>query len=217
MNLINSKTKQKPYALVGGMGCGKSTASILFEKAGFDIVNADKILHSVYESSHPKFLTLAKLLDMFLGTDFVHNEQISRPVLRERVGSDKSKLEKMITITRPFVLVEIKEICKKIENPMVEFPLLFEMDLRHHFSDVICVSCSQETQIKRIKQRNHTIQDHEILSMLQVQKSNHYKESHSSFIINNDENDENYTVLKDEVQKISSFLKKRVSISTFKS
>ncbi|MBC7474742.1 MAG: dephospho-CoA kinase [Candidatus Sericytochromatia bacterium] len=85
------------------------------------------------------------------------------------------------------------------------------MDLRHHFSDVICVSCSQETQIKRIKQRNHTIEDHEILSMLAVQKSNHYKESHSSIIINNDENDENYTVLKTEVQKIAAYLKKRLN------
>ena len=66
----------------------------------------------------------------------------------------------------------------------MDIPLLFENHLESHFSSVITVACSRETQIQRVVARG--IEEKMAESILAAQTSTLEKISRSNFVVWND-------------------------------
>lgn len=168
-------------AIVGGMGCGKSTVLNIFAKKGYTVINSDDVVTSLFDSQHP--LYPGALLDAWLGTDFAHSASVEKSKLKELLKGPED-LKKLATILKPVIIEEIQRLHDSAINPVVEAPLLFEMGMADMFDTIICVTSS--AQMERIKARNPDWTDKDIAAKLAAQLPIEYKIAHSDYTIYNE-------------------------------
>lgn len=130
-----------------------------------------------------------KALDEFGPAILLPNGHIDRAALAKVVFSDKSKLEALENIIHPAIRDSVEKI-KTMEAKnkrkflFYDVPLLFEKNMEKSFDLVVMVTCSPETQIKRIKARNKWSDD-EISKRLSAQIPLQEKETKAHLVIDN--------------------------------
>jgi len=92
--------------LLGGIGSGKSEAlKILKEEHGANIIEADRVVHFLYEKDRAGYTALKSL---FGDTILDNKKDIDRKKLGDILYYDKDKLRKVDEIIHPLVNAEIK-------------------------------------------------------------------------------------------------------------
>ena len=90
--------------ITGSIGTGKSTFSELIRKKGFFVLDADVLAKKNLEKTSPAF---GKIVAEF-GNKILNSEgDIDRAALAQIVFSDKSKLEKLESITHPEIRIVV--------------------------------------------------------------------------------------------------------------
>lgn len=143
------------YIITGSIASGKSTFSNILRKKNFNVIDADKIVHNLYEKNEIKKILVSNFSDNIL----VNNE-IDRKILGNIVFNNKEKKLLLESIIHPVV---INSILEEIENSdfdiiFVEIPVYSKVEkyLVDKIKDykLIYITLDENEQIKRLMKRN---------------------------------------------------------------
>jgi len=144
--------------LTGGIGSGKSTVAKLLAKCGAAVVDADAISRA---STQPGGLAMPVIAQVF-GDQFVSADgSLDRERMREHVFSHPEARIQLEQIIHPLVARAMQEQTMAARQSgarclVHDLPLLVESGRwRHALDRVVVVDCSEETQRRRVRARNH--------------------------------------------------------------
>jgi dephospho-CoA kinase len=163
--------------LTGGMGCGKSEALRIFETKGWHTLSADAIAHKLM-AEDPE--VQAALMENF-GT-------LEKKAIAAKVFTDPEKKLILENLLHPRIRRHwLEQIDSKPDlNWVIEIPLLFEKRLENYFDLIVCVACSQETQLQRLRLRGIEAEDakariaNQAPLSLKIEKSDRVLSNHGS-------------------------------------
>ena len=170
--------------LTGPSGSGKSTVSAFFEKAGFTVINADKVAREIMS---PDGVCL-KQLGLAFGSDIINEDgTLNRRRLAEKAFSDKERTKLLNDITHPQIFLRTLKLCREsIDSgrPRILFdaPVLFESNSDLMCDCVISVIAPREMRVKRLAQRDG-LSEAEIERRLSAQHGDDYYAARSDFVI----------------------------------
>ena len=187
---INKTSNERLYksitpiiGLTGSIATGKSTVTDILKAKGLQIIDADKLVKSIYSKKE----TL-----IFFETNYpqvIQQNEILFPKLRELFFSDqevKKNVENFIYTHLPQAFDEAKS---KLDLSCADFiiydvPLLFEKSLEGFLDKTITVYCPESIQIERLLSRDKI--DKELAQkIIKSQISIEVKAQKSDFIIDN--------------------------------
>ncbi len=183
--------------LTGGVATGKSTVSSLFKKEGFNIINADLLVHTIYKQK--------PTID-FISKNFpsvIKNDAIDFKVLRKEFFENEKHQELIEQFIYKNLESAFLDEAKSLNNLIIyDVPLLFEKGLKEKVDLVICVYCPEKLQLKRLMERDNIdekLANKIIHSQMDIEK----KKQLSDFIINNEGSQENTA---EEFKKIKEYI-----------
>lgn len=145
--------------LTGGIVSGKSTVAENFQKLGAQIVDADRIAHTII---CPGESAWQEIVDYFGEEILKSNLQINRKKLGKIVFADREKLAILNKITHPKIIAIIKQKIKELKKNygqdlicIIDAPLLFEAQLEEMMDKIIVVYIDKEEQLKRLLFRDN--------------------------------------------------------------
>ncbi len=177
------KILPKVYGITGVISSGKSTVSKYFIDKGYEVYDADEIVHSLYKQDDVK----EELIKMF-GNSIIKDNEISRKVLGNIVFNNNELLKKLESFIHPLVKKEIVKLIKNTSNDKIffEVQLLFESGINNYCSDIIFVNCCEDELIKRLIKRNNISLDAAAKLLSLYNKEDISKKiNHSHVIIDN--------------------------------
>jgi dephospho-CoA kinase len=138
--------------LSGGMGCGKSTATLFFGECGFRTVDCDRI---VREELLPRPDIVGAIVARFGSEVLGAERRLNRAAVADRVfarDEDRLWLEALL---HPGVRASWRAALASdlTARWVVEVPLLFEKGLENWFDSTVCVATSSGQQLSRLKAR----------------------------------------------------------------
>jgi dephospho-CoA kinase len=145
----------KLLGVTGGVGMGKSACCDLLHKRRVAVIDTDQLARNVVEPGQP---ALAEIHDIFGGELIDDAGRLRRDLMAQRVFSDPAARQQLETILHP----RIRKLWQEQVNnwrirqfPLgaVVIPLLFETHAEKEFDAVICVACSPDTQMERLRAR----------------------------------------------------------------
>ncbi|MEA2075314.1 MAG: dephospho-CoA kinase [Euryarchaeota archaeon] len=146
-------------SLTGGVASGKSLVLRTFTNLGAYAIDCDMLSREVVIPCSEAWWEIVRLF----GKGIVKRDlEIDRKKLRKIVFSDLKKRKALEKIIHPEVkrkCAERIEVMKKIESEpktlvVVDVPLLIETGMHAEFDMVIVVYVSEETQIRRVMERD---------------------------------------------------------------
>ncbi|MBC7714137.1 MAG: dephospho-CoA kinase [Rhizobacter sp.] len=137
--------------LTGGIATGKSTVAQMFRDAGVPVIDADKLVKSIYQKKTSYDFVLKNFPDAITGND-IHFKK-----LRE-VAFTTAENQLMI---ETFIYAQMPEAFKEayLSYPQHEFivydvPLLFEKNLNLKVDTCICTYAPRTVQLERLVKRD---------------------------------------------------------------
>lgn len=184
-------------AITGSIACGKSLITNYLLTKNYEVIDADKIGHQILENNDVKKQILSEF-----GKEILTDHTIDRKKLGGIVFKDKSKLDKLNSITHP----KIKEIIinKFSESKNIIFldmALLYEINFNNIVDKVIVVHVEKETQLTRLMKRNDFSKE-EALRRINSQMSSKEKSKLADFVIDNNGSKENSYLQMDRILEI---------------
>lgn len=180
-------------AITGGIASGKSTFGKLLMGKGLNLINADQLVHEIYLEE--KTISYVQRL----APQMVEDNKIDFKKLRTVFFENsllKNALENYLYQELPRYF--ISKLPKKKSVPILyDIPLLFEKNLEHQVDLSVVVSCSQDLQIQRVKNRDQGDPD-TTKKIISNQMSMEDKVKKGNYHI---ENDGDLEALKEEASK----------------
>lgn len=172
--------------LTGGIASGKSTVAALLQEFGAPVVDADALAHRVMAPGTP---VLREVRGAFPDA-FDEEGGLDRSRLAEIVFHDEARRMTLNGIVHPRVRSLMNEAVsaarKRGERACVlDVPLLIESGLHKTVDEVWLVLVSEETQIKRLIERNRLSRD-EALARIRAQMPLNEKVRYASAVIDNE-------------------------------
>lgn len=139
--------------LTGGIACGKSAVAERLKQLGIDVVDTDRIAHSL---TAPEGAALPALREAFGDAIFNADGALNRAALRDLVFNDLVRKTQLEQILHPMIRRQAIEALSQAQSPYVvaDVPLFAETGfLREQADRVLVVDCPPETQKKRLLAR----------------------------------------------------------------
>jgi dephospho-CoA kinase len=186
--------------LTGGIGCGKSTVSRLFEQLGAPIIDADEVSHQLIQIGQPALETIRCV---FGSEMLLENGALNRVGLKNLIFENLLAKKQLEAILHPLIFQEISNQIAVLTASycIVSVPLLFETHSESLVNRILVVNCDVETQIERVTKRDN-LPLKQIQSILATQVSAAFRQNHADDII---ENSKNNTTLAEQVKKLHNF------------
>ena len=161
------------------MGAGKSTVLKYFQSLGAETLDADNIVHSLYQED----LLLREKLKKRWGKEILDDKNLpDRQKIATIVFQSEDELKWLNSLLHPMVKEYIKQ--KTLNSSKLLFcaiPLLYESKWEEEADYTIALWCDKKTQLQRLLLRNWT--EEEINSRLREQLSMDEKANLSDFVI----------------------------------
>ena len=173
--------------LTGGICCGKSTVSRIFETLNIPVIDADEIAHQLVAIDQP---ALAELQRLFSSNILNKDGSLNRSMLRELIFSDPKKKQLLENLLHPLIYEALNEAIKQIKNTpycIICVPLLLETNMTHLVDRILVVDCSVETQIMRLQKRDN-MSLKSIQSIIDNQVTRTFRRAKADDLIDNSEN-----------------------------
>ena len=139
--------------ITGGIGSGKSTACLVFEKLGIPVYNSDKRAKDLMVEDE----TLIDSIKSTFGKEVYSGKELNRSVLAGKVFKSKDELEKLNSLVHPAVGRDYKNWLsqyKEEKYTIKEAALLFEAGIYKTLDKVIMVTCPLEERLNRVMKRD---------------------------------------------------------------
>ncbi len=172
--------------LTGGIACGKSSVSRLFEALGVPVLDADQIARELVRPETPAWREILR----YFGEEILDAEgNLQRNLLRSRILEDDPARHELEAILHPRVYRRLEREVAGLEGGagycILSVPLLVETGGLERVDRVLVVDCAEETQRRRLAQRDGLTAGH-IEKLLAIQCRRDTRLAHAHEIIHND-------------------------------
>ncbi|EHJ51569.1 dephospho-CoA kinase [Streptococcus macacae] len=145
----------KIIGLTGGIASGKSTVTNYLRQKGYQVIDADQVVHDLQAKGGKLYQALVS----WLGSAILNEAgELDRPKLSQLIFSSQEYLAKSSQLQNAIIRQELADrrgqLAKTEEIFFMDIPLLFEQDYADWFDEVWLVYVNPETQVERLKQRN---------------------------------------------------------------
>lgn len=146
----------KIIGITGGIASGKSTVVAEIRKHGYQVIDADQVVHELQAKGGKLYQALCN----WLGTDILQeNGELDRKKLGQLIFSSKDMLEKSSRLQNGIIREELArrrdELAKTQKVFFMDIPLLIEHNYMEWFDDIWLVHLDEKTQLERLVMRNH--------------------------------------------------------------
>ena len=187
--------------LTGGIGTGKSTASILFKDLGAFIFDADKEAKRLLDTSE----IIQKELITEFGTDILNGEnKIHRAKLARVSFQDEEHQFILNSIIHPHIFQIIDKSFDKVSAKnkypvfIVDGALIFESGLNNHLDYTIVITANMKHRMARVLE-NSNLSREDVLRRIELQWSDEEKVNLADFTLRNYGTEKE---LKAQIQKV---------------
>lgn len=151
--------------LIGGIGCGKSTALAFFEQQGVNCFSADKIAQQLLQPPSPFFSKVAQ----HLGHTALNKQgHLNRNYLRHLLISSPEFKSWLESLMHPEIQTQLIQLVQHSSSPycVLEIPLLKDPK-PYGIQRILCIDCHEDLQKQRLQQR--CLSENEINGLLAAQ------------------------------------------------
>lgn len=191
--------------LTGGIGSGKSQATVYFSALNVPIISADQVNHQLINT--PNSVALQRIQSVFGIQALDGSGCLNRQYMRNLIFHHKQEKQKLEQILHPFIIEGIQQQQQNEQLALygiVELPTLAE---HPHFSilieRVLLIHCDEQQRVERVKQRSG-LSEQEIERIISNQASDVQRLQIANDII---DNSGSLKQLQDKVQQQHHFYK----------
>ena len=146
----------KIIGITGGIASGKSTVTNFLRQKGFEVVDADAVVHQL---QNPGGRLYQMLVAHFGAKILLENGELNRPLLASFIFSNSEEREWSKETQGKIIREELGSLRDKLAQTedvfFMDIPLLFEQDYAAWFDETWLVYVSPDVQLKRLMKRNH--------------------------------------------------------------
>ena len=175
----------KIIGITGGIASGKSTVTNYLRQKGYQVIDADQVVHELQAKGGKLYQALVS----WLGSAILNEAgELDRPKLSQLIFSSQENLAKSSRLQNDIIRQELanrRDQPAKIEETFfMDIPLLFEQDYADWFDEVWLVDVSKGTQLERLMARNNLSQE-EAQQRIAAQLSLADKRQRAEIVIDN--------------------------------
>ena len=145
----------KIIGITGGISSGKSTVTNFLRQRGFQVVDADALVHQLQA---PGGRLYNILVEHFGYQVVLKNGQLNRPLLASLIFSNPEEQEWSKETQGQVILEELAALKNQLAQTeaifFMDIPLLFEQGYESWFDEVWLIYLDRETQIERLMNRD---------------------------------------------------------------
>lgn len=150
----------KIVGITGGIASGKSTLTAFLRQEGYQVVDADAVVHDLQA---PGGRLYQALVEHFGQGIVLENGQLNRVKLGQLIFSDEREQawsrQVQGQIIREELAREKERLSQQEDLFFMDIPLLFEAGYESWFDEVWLVYVDEKEQLKRLMARNHLSQE----------------------------------------------------------
>lgn len=186
--------------LTGGIGCGKTTVSNLFENFKIPIIDADDISRNL---TKPHQIGLQQIENALGSTFILENGQLNRSALKKHIFENPVAKNQLEAILHPLIFHEISTQVAGLNAPycIISIPLLFETNSQNLVDRILVIDCDKQTQIERVQKRDNLPLE-QVQKIIDSQVSTEFRKKNAHDLLNNTKNQ---AALAKEVKKLHNF------------
>ena len=189
--------------ITGGIASGKSTVTEFLRQQGYQVIDADQVVHELQE---PGGRLYQALLSTFGSVILQEDGHLDRPKLGAMIFGNPELLAQSSQIQNQIIREELagrRDLLAETEDFFfMDIPLLFELQYEDWFDQIWLVDVMEETQLSRLMNRNALSQE-EAEKRITAQLSLNEKRNRVNLIIdNNGLQEATYQQLRDAIQKL---------------
>ena len=171
--------------ITGGIASGKSTVTSFLRQQGFQVVDADAVVHQLQRSGGRLFEALVQ----HFGQEIIlENGELNRPLLASLIFSNTEEREWSKQIQGEIIREELATLRDQFAQTesifFMDIPLLFEQDYSSWFNETWLVYVEPDVQMERLMKRDQLSEDVAI-SRLSAQWPLEEKKGLASQVIDN--------------------------------
>ena len=150
----------KIIGITGGIASGKSTVTNFLRKQGFQVVDADAVVHQLQKPGGRLFQALVQ----HFGPEIIlENGELNRHLLASLIFSNPEEREWSRITQGEIIREELATLRDQLalteEIFFMDIPLLFEQDYVSWFDDTWLVYVDRDVQVERLMKRDHLSKD----------------------------------------------------------
>lgn len=199
----------KIIGITGGIASGKSTVTNFLRQKGFQVVDADAVVHQLQKPSGRLYQVL---VEHFGEKILLENGELNRPLLASLIFSNPEEQEWSKRTQGEIIREELATLRYQLVQSedvfFMDIPLLFEQGYDSWFDEIWLVYVDKKTQIERLMNRDH-LNIEEAQARLESQLSLSKKKKLASHIIDNS------GTQKELVNQVANLLEGGVSYSNY--
>ena len=189
--------------ITGGIASGKSTVTEFLRQQGYQVIDADQVVHELQEPGGSLYQALLSALGSAI---LQENGHLDRPKLGAMIFGNPELLAQSSQIQNQIIREELarrRELLAETEDIFfMDIPLLFELSYENWFDQIWLVDVMEETQLSRLMSRNALSQE-EAEKRIAAQLSLREKRKRADVLIdNNDSLEETRQQIRDALQKL---------------
>ena len=175
----------KIIGITGGIASGKSTVTNFLRKQGFQVVDADAVVHQLQKPGGRLFEALVQHFGQKI---ILENGELNRPLLASLIFSNPEEREWSKQIQGEIIREELATLRDQLAQTesifFMDIPLLFEQDYSAWFNETWLVYVEPDVQMERLMKRDQLSKDLAI-SRLSAQWPLEEKKGLASQVIDN--------------------------------
>ena len=189
--------------ITGGIASGKSTVTEFLRQQGYQVIDADQVVHELQE---PGGRLYQALLSTFGPAILQEDGRLDRPKLGAMIFGNPELLAQSSQLQNEIIREELarrRDLLAETEDIFfMDLPLLFELGYDNWFDQIWLVDVTEETQLSRLMNRNALNQE-EAEKRIAAQLSLQEKRKRADVLIeNNGGLEETRQQLLDALQKL---------------
>ena len=189
--------------ITGGIASGKSTVTEFLRQQGYQVIDADQVVHELQEPGERLYQAL---LSTFGSAILQEDGRLDRPKLGTMIFGNPDLLTQSSQLQNEIIREELarrRDLLAETEDIFfMDLPLLFELEYDNWFDQIWLVDVTEETQLSRLMARNALSQE-EAEKRIAAQLSLQEKRKRADVLIdNNGSLEETRQQLRDALQKL---------------
>ena len=171
--------------ITGGIASGKSTVTEFLRQQGYQVIDADQVVHELQEPGERLYQAL---LSTFGSSILQEDGRLDRPKLGAMIFGNPELLAQSSQIQNQIIREDLagrRDLLAETEDIFfMDLPLLFELQYEDWFDQIWLVDVTVETQLSRLMSRNALSQE-EAEKRIAAQLSLREKRKRADVLIDN--------------------------------